>query len=106
MISELTVDEAREATAGVAEAAQDASRRYAQALLDAEAVGRDGVLARVATIRAHGKSDADVLFWLLEELARGADDTWSGRGNDFARAVFDGKRRAVEMMVGDIRYGS
>lgn len=34
-------------------------------------------------------------------LLRGADDKWSGRRNDFARARFDGVRDAIR----DARYG-
>jgi hypothetical protein len=31
--------------------------------------------------------------WLQSILTRGADDTWSGRGNDMRRAMFDAKRK-------------
>lgn len=34
-------------------------------------------------------------------LLRGADDTWSGRGNDLKRAWFDGLREAARGFVKD-----
>lgn len=33
---------------------------------------------------------------LLQELLRGADDKWSGRGNDLRRVAHDGTRAAIE----------
>jgi hypothetical protein len=37
--------------------------------------------------------------YLTEVLLEGADDTWSGRGNDLARVCFDAKREAVKQSL-------
>lgn len=39
-----------------------------------------------------------VLGIITDLLTQGADDTWSGRGNDVARARFDGIRTACSSM--------
>lgn len=36
---------------------------------------------------------------LTSRLLRGADDRWSGRGNDGSRALFDGFRTAAERII-------
>jgi hypothetical protein len=36
--------------------------------------------------------------WLFEQLAQGADDTWSGRGNDLKRAEFDALRESCDLV--------
>ena len=38
--------------------------------------------------------------YLLTQVLNGADDTWSGRGNDGRRARYDGFRQAVREIVG------
>ena len=35
---------------------------------------------------------------LVSEVMNGADDTWSGRGNDGNRSYFDGRRETVSKM--------
>lgn len=39
---------------------------------------------------------------LVRTLIGGADDTWSGRGNDTRRACYDGKLEAAEEIYYDI----
>lgn len=46
-------------------------------------------------------TNAELYTHLLETfVANGADDGWSGRGNDLKRAIFDAKRA----LVNDLRY--
>lgn len=50
-------------------------------------------LARAIEADLDREEQVAVLFQLLQD---GADDSWSGRGNDLRRARFDGVRREVE----------
>lgn len=43
---------------------------------------------------------------VAELLAAGADDTWSGRGNDQARREFDGKRDATQVAMRAIQQAA
>lgn len=56
-----------------------------------------------------GADNETVAVRLLFELAEGADDRWSGRGNDIKRAYFDAKgdatSRIVERLLKDSRLG-
>lgn len=67
--------------------------------------GAEGYLqvwARVSHL-LQNKADAtegDIATCVLDLLSTGADDSWSGRGNDVARARFDGMRSAAQ----DTRY--
>jgi len=47
--------------------------------------------------------DFNVHEWAFKALETGADDTWSGRGNDFQRAMYDGKREAVRRVVSIVK---
>lgn len=69
--------------------------------------------AAVAIVRhgvEHGEAledtVAEVRAWAVGLLVRGADDTWSGRGNDLARMKFDGVRSAVERIVNDATFAA
>ena len=44
--------------------------------------------------------EAAVKLALMERMLQGADDSWSGRGNDLKRVVFDGFRRAADNLPG------
>lgn len=57
--------------------------------------GRADAHERIAkAVRRGGKRQG--LWRAMSMLALGADDDWSGRRNDVARARFDGMRRAVD----------
>ena len=65
------------------------SRDIAQASCAvAVTLGALEVAERVAKL----EQDSSVTRYLVGLLTRGADDTWSGRGNDVARAHYDGVR--------------
>lgn len=80
------------AVANVANNAKDLTR-YLLAISEAE--GKCAMWTRLGAL-ADRKGDALTKELLLEitldALTPGADDTWSGRGNDVARARFDGMR--------------
>lgn len=67
----------------------------------ADAEGARDVWSKLATVATyHCKSgveitEAQVMQVVMDLLTRGADDTWSGRGNDVKRAYFDGVRSAA-----------
>lgn len=48
--------------------------------------------------------DAVIKNHLTRKLLRGADDTWSGRGNDAKRSEFDGFREAAERIMDMLDY--
>lgn len=74
----------------------------------AEAEGALDTFTIVESVRqgltAKGWSQERILYGVMNAIARelekGADDTWSGRGNEQKRAKFDGKREAAR----NIRY--
>lgn len=82
---------------------------YDWAIRLAEYEGMVEMFTILDQIEAHGRkkgvSEDRIAFHLLEEivnrLALGADDTWSGRGNERKRAYFDGVREAAR----EARYG-
>lgn len=61
----------------------------------AHAQGVWHVLARTERASDNGLGDMEMLEMLSDLLVTGADDSWSGRGNDANRARFDGIREAV-----------
>ena len=52
-------------------------------------------------VTSHGDDDVAVALQksTLKLLTQGADDVWSGRGNDVKRAQFDGLRAAAEVLT-------
>lgn len=67
-----------------------------------------GEVERVSALMdEHGVSGAAKQFNLMqlvaEQLSRGADDGWSGRGNDLKRREFDGKREAAQVAIRSIQ---
>lgn len=87
-VSEVLTDLAH--SVGVAEAELDVWRTV------------DGNLASPTALDALTALDRAYQAWVDAILASGADDTWSGRGNDLRRAKFDARRRQVER-VADLR---
>lgn len=71
------------------------------ALKVAEAEGAASAWARLAQFVAHRgdeATEADIKGVAFDMMVNGADDTWSGRGNDIKRARFDGIRSASSDM--------
>ena len=66
-----------------------------------------GELSIVEAIVAWHSDEADdgqVAEQLVDIALRGADDAWSGRGNDFARANHDGKLEAISWFRDGLRF--
>lgn len=64
----------------------------------AESEGQANLWERVAQMAAYkgeNVTEADIKAIVLDALSPGADDSWSGRDNDVARARFDGMLRAA-----------
>lgn len=78
--------------------------RAAQSVKNAEAVA--GAAHTLLRMRQNEKSDMDILLYLMGLLTRGADDTWSGRGNDSNREAHDAVRKFAEDQADHIRYGN
>lgn len=74
------------------------------ALKIAEAEGAAVAWARLVNVVNHNEShaipvtEADVLSLAFDLLSNGANDSWSGRGNDIKRARFDGMISAANDM--------
>lgn len=79
--------------------------RAAQAVRDAEAVSAAAFSFRNVVAK---KGDDNLILTqsLMGLLVRGADDTWSGRGNDSNRSAHDAVRRFAEDQFDHIRYGN
>lgn len=94
--------------AKLAEAATDGTEsRGLMSLVEAiaNAEGQESTYALFSTAAAYAVKEgedvkATVLDAALRLLEAGADDNWSGRGNDVRRARFDGVREAVR----DVRF--
>jgi hypothetical protein len=57
----------------------------------AELEGRLALLYTIERCWQHKQDAARLLAWLAGDIARGADDKWSGRTNDVKRSNFDGR---------------
>lgn len=64
----------------------------------ARAWSRLQLMAEYMTKKGLAISEEDVVGCAFELLSGGADDEWSGRGNDVKRARFDGIRKAANDM--------
>jgi hypothetical protein len=53
---------------------------------------------RAGQMLVNGRTVADVKEMLFDTVAAGADDQWSGRGNDVKRAAHDGRCDAVSRL--------
>lgn len=78
--------------------------KLAQRVKNAEAVAVAALRYRDMLKRSDDK--AERLLHLAGLLANGADDTWSGRGNDSNREAHDAVRAFAEGCIDDIRYGN
>ncbi len=63
--------------------------------------GRLLVLRTVVRLAETGKS-GEIRDWLMTQATRGAEDSWSGRTNDTARARHDGVLDAIREATRDI----
>ena len=71
-----------------------AARQYlATAATAPNHTGTDLAGSRAARTAKRTDDPAEIMEVLAEDLLVGADDTWSGRRNDAARADFDGFRK-------------
>lgn len=71
------------------------------ALRLAQAEGALAAWDRMLAVAIHQNAKGepvDIRGAAMDLLTQGADDTWSGRGNDLARARFDGIREACTEM--------
>lgn len=77
--------------------------RAAQQVRNAEAVASAATLYRNTLRNTSDKMKA--METLMGILSRGADDAWSGRENDSARAAHDAVRTFVTQMADNLKYG-
>lgn len=61
------------------------------------------VLATDEKMAANGLDTAERIEVITDLLLRGADDSWSGRGNDTQRAHYDGIRDAASTVLNRLR---
>lgn len=95
---------AKAATQGVG----DQLSRLADAVAEAE--GRRKMFTDAAAIDARAKTVDEAARGLralvASMLINGADDEWSGRGNDNRRARFAGTRAAAREILDTLNYGA
>lgn len=60
----------------------------------------------VTATRGESAARAAVTHRLHDVLTQGADDSWSGRGNDLSRMQFDAVRKIASEILNDIHYGA
>lgn len=72
-----------------------------EAITRAEAVAR--LRYSVGRMLANGSNTNEIEAYLTDRLIAGADDTFSGRGNDLKRAAFDAVRDEVRDLLYPIR---
>lgn len=63
------------------------------------------VFNRIPTVAEYPRTDTEILQFVFTMLTNGADDEWSGRGNDARRSHFDGVRKAADYINDAIRFG-
>jgi hypothetical protein len=98
--AEVSLSEARTALACDAPSA-DAKSLARRLNTLAELEGRLSVFRTVIHLNDNDRAD-QIENWLMEQAIRGADDNWSGRTNDVARARHDGVLRAIREASQDI----
>jgi hypothetical protein len=64
--------------------------------------GQLSVFNTVVAMQENGRTDTDVSDYLFRRLLEGADDAWSGRGNDMKRSCYDGVRCACRKITGGL----
>lgn len=92
-----------------AKLAKSAATAQAQQLIDlAREAAREEAAHRVyvgaVEVTAHAlkleySSFDELERWVTDSLLQGADDTWSGRGNDDRRAIHDAQRDAYRQVL-------
>ena len=98
--AEVSLSEAR--TALACDAASSDSKSLARRLNTlAELEGRLFIFRTVTYLNDNDRA-SEIQNWLMEQAIRGADDNWSGRTNDVARARHDGVLRAIREASQDI----
>lgn len=96
-IADRKTELAQELTRSTTEGFYFTSENIAKAANDI--AGLEGELEVIHLLNRLEANDAPVAVAtraLLNEALRGAQDTWSGRGNDVKRAFADGRRDAVD----------
>lgn len=68
----------------------------------AKAEGANRAWSRAARMIEGGHTAAEAYESVVDLVLNGADDSWSGRGNDAKRAEFDGIREAVQNLKWEI----
>ena len=91
--AEVSLSEARTALACDAQSS-DAKSLARRLNTLAELEGRLFVFRTLIYLNANDRA-GEIRNWLMEQAIRGADDSWSGRINDVARARHDGVLRAI-----------
>lgn len=72
---------------------------FANAVAEAEGKAYAWARLQISVSNSGGEfTEADVQKVALDMMLNGADDSWSGRGNDAKRARFDGVRAACSDM--------
>jgi hypothetical protein len=98
--AEVSLSEAR--TALACDAASADAKSLARRLNTlAELEGRLFIFRTVTYLNDNDRA-SEIQNWLMEQAIRGADDNWSGRTNDVARARHDGVLRAIREATQDI----
>ena len=73
---------------------------------EANMIAYDEGIARVASMMVSARkrelSAGEIKTALLDILARGADDNWSGRGNDVRRSYHDGMLDTINTVLLDL----
>lgn len=99
----VAVNQAREKLAQIAEAGMLAELGNAvNAVAYAEGVAEAHYIKE--RLEGNGKSEPIIALELAGRMSHGADDSWSGRGNDVQRAKHDGFREAAQRIVQKARY--
>ena len=103
----------RDAEASRAALAHSANTAQAQQLIDlAREAAREEAAHRVyvgaVEVTTHAlnleySSFDELERWVTDSLLQGADDTWSGRGNDDRRAIHDAQRDAYREVLRLVR---
>lgn len=93
------------ATAVTAELDYEELQRLLEGVIKAEAWVK--TVAYAVRLRSLPKlTDEVIAFRLMSDLTTGADDRWSGRGNDAKRTYFDAKLDATNRIVEKLLAGT
>jgi hypothetical protein len=76
----------------------------AQAVMNAEAVAMAAYGYR--NVLSNTSDPSKAMEYLMSLLTKGADDTWSGRGNEARRSAHDQVVAFVRKMADNLRYGN